>query len=98
ESLGRCRCHFAMRDLHRADVGVPPGDLVRAGVLEEIEDAELASLRSTPGRSTFAAHAVLELRFTLEHEDTRTPLCHRVRKRGAGEASTNRDDVVVAHV
>jgi len=93
----RCRdAQIAIR------IGVPHGlespmrRRVSAGGDEIIEDSESSRGRHAPRQHIFTAHAILELRLSLEDEHAVARSRQLIRQRRAGESTTD-DYCVVAH-
>jgi hypothetical protein len=95
EPLWRRLHQVASTDWHAADVRVPPGQGMTAGLEEEVMQPEGARFVGAPRSEPFAAHPIRELALPLEHQDPRAACGHRPRQRGATQATADRDDVVV---
>ena len=63
--------------------------------LQQAGDSQFICFGHTPGHNSLSAHAVFELRFTLQHQDFRAALGHGSGQCGGGNPAPYRNDVVV---
>jgi hypothetical protein len=72
-----------------------PLHLVPAPFYQLLIQSQFSQFGGTPGENAFAANAIPELSFALDHEDARSSLCHRSGESSSAESAAYHDQVVI---